>query len=150
MRRSRSAADAAKTSVFARIAAVLAAATVLVFAPGIAQAAFNTSTGSALPVGTASMASTATVSASCTGSNLAITVTSWGLADPRFLGQITITSGGSTVFTGTSNQAAGGSYTPKITPHTGTWNWSVINVYSIPNSNNAWTGPGVTGSFTCT
>ncbi|MEZ2388402.1 hypothetical protein AB6813_02425 [bacterium RCC_150] len=136
--------------VFARILAVLAAAAVLVFAPGIAEAAFKSSSSSSLQASSASMASTATVSASCNGSSVTITVTSWGLSDPRFTGIFTVTSGGSTVFTGTSAQSGGGNYSARITPHTGTWNWTVANQYPVPNSTNVWTGPGTSGSFTCT
>ncbi|MCZ9884232.1 hypothetical protein [Arthrobacter sp. B2a2-09] len=151
MRRSRSTADVAQTPAFGRVAAVLAAAAVLVFAPGIAQAAFNSSAGASQPVSSATLASTATVSASCQGSNLTISVTDWALTDPRFQGQFTVTSIlGIVVFTGSSNQSGGGTYTAKIVPHLGTWNWSVQNQYAVPGTSNVWTGTAKTGQFTCT
>ncbi len=151
LRRSRSTADTARTPAPGRLAAVLAAAAVLVFAPGIAQAAFNTTAGAALPVSSATLASTATVSASCQGSSLTITVTDWALTDPRFQGQFTVTTVlGIVVFTGTSNQSGGGTYTAKIVPHLGTWNWTVQNQYPVPGTSNTWTGTPKTGQFTCT
>ena len=150
LRRSRSTADAAQTPALGRVAAVLAAAAVLVFAPGIAQAAFNGSASAALPVSSATLASSATVSASCRGANLVISVTNWAISDSRFVGQFTVSSGGNGVFTGTSNQSGGGSYTASITPHTGTWTWTVQNQYSVPGTNNVWTGTPVSGQFTCT
>lgn len=133
------------------MAAVLAAAAVLVFAPGIAQAAFNGATSASLPVSSALItASTATVSASCKGSTLTITVTSWAISDPRLTGVFTVSSGGSTVFTGTSKQSGGGTYTAAITPHTGTWTWTVQNQYPVPGTSNTWSGTPMTGQFTCT
>ncbi|UKA58040.1 hypothetical protein [Arthrobacter sp. FW306-2-2C-D06B] len=151
LRRSRSTADAAQTPALGRVAAVLAAAAVLVFAPGIAQAAFNGSDSASLPVSSATLASTATVSASCSGSNLTISVTNWALSDTRFVGQFTVTSSlGILLFSGNSNQSGGGTYTAKIIPHLGTWNWSVSNQYSIPGTSNVWTGTAKTGQFTCT
>ncbi|WP_284990047.1 hypothetical protein [Arthrobacter sp. efr-133-TYG-120] len=151
LRRSRSTADAAQTPALGRVAAVLAAAAVLVFAPGIAQAAFNSAAGAALPVSSATLASTATVSASCQGSNLTISVTNWALSDPRFVGQFTVTSSlGLVLFSGNSNQSGGGTYTAKIIPHFGTWNWSVSNQYPVPGTNNTWTGTPTSGQFTCT
>ncbi|WP_441428949.1 hypothetical protein [Arthrobacter sp. 2RAF6] len=151
LRRSRSTADAGRTPASGRVAAVLAAAAVLIFAPGIAQAAFNGSDSASLPVSSATLASTAAVSASCTGSSLTISVTNWALSDPRFVGQFTVTSSlGIVVFTGNSNQSGGGTYTAKIVPHLGTWNWSVQNQYAVPGTSNVWTGTAKTGQFTCT
>ncbi|MHA7197782.1 hypothetical protein [Arthrobacter alkaliphilus] len=151
MRRSRSTADVAKTPALGRVAAVLAAAAVLVFAPGIAQAAFNGAASASLPVSSASIpASTATVSASCRGSNLTITVTSWAISDPRFTGVFIVSSGGTAVFTGTSTQSGGNTYKATITAHTGTWTWTVQNQYPVPGTSNTWTGTPVTGQFTCT
>ncbi len=151
LRRSRSTADAGRTPASGRVAAVLAAAAVLVFAPGIAQAAFNGSVSASLPVSSAMIpASTATVTANCQGSNLTITVTSWAITDPRFTGVFTVSSGGSTVFTGTSKQSGGASYKASISPHTGTWTWTVQNQYPVPGTSNTWTGTATTGQFTCT
>ncbi|WP_442544819.1 hypothetical protein ACSBOX_03480 [Arthrobacter sp. KN11-1C] len=150
MRRSRSTADAGRTPASGRVAAVLAAAAILVFAPGIAQAAFNSTASAALPVSSASLASTATVTASCQGSTLTISVTSWAISDPRFTGVFAVSSGGSNVFTGTSKQSGGATYTARITPHTGTWTWNVQNQYPVPGTSNTWTGTPTTGQFTCT
>ncbi|MFK4299657.1 hypothetical protein ABH924_004842 [Arthrobacter sp. GAS37] len=55
MRRSRSTADVAKTPALGRVAAVLAAAAILVFAPGIAQAAFTGMDSDSTSVGTMSL-----------------------------------------------------------------------------------------------
>lgn len=151
LRRSRSTADAAQTPALGRVAAVLAAAAVLVFAPGIAQAAFNGSAIASLPVSSATLASTATVSASCQGANLNISVTNWAIADPRFVGQFTVTSGGANLFTGTSNQSGGGSYLATVSHPKGiTYSWTVQNQYQVPGTSNVWSGTPVTGQFTCT
>ncbi|TSE16705.1 hypothetical protein B1A87_013525 [Arthrobacter sp. KBS0703] len=110
LRRSRSTPDTGRTPASGRVAAVLAAAAILVFAPGIAQAAFNGSDSASLPISSALIpASTATVTVSCSGVNLSINLTAWAIADPRFTGVFTVTSGGHT----SSEPPA-----PKATPHT--------------------------------
>lgn len=152
MRKSRSTTDVVRPPTWGRVVAVLSAATLLIIVPGIAQAAFTVFAGDHLPVSSAQIpASTATVSASCQGANLTITVTSWDISDPRFIGQFIVTSGGGTVlFTGASNQIGGGTYSAKISPHTGTWNWTTQNQYPIPGTHKAWTGGTKAGTFTCT
>ncbi len=152
LRRSRSTADAGRTPASGRVAAVLAAAAILVFAPGIAQAAFNSTASAALPITSALIpASTATVSASCRGANLTISLSSWVLTDPRFTGVFTVTSGGSTLYTATSTQGSTASYQLKVTnPNSGTvYVWSVQNQYPVPGTSNLWTGGTKTGQVTC-
>lgn len=134
-----------------RGAGLLLAISLILGLPAIAQAAFSKFLSAALPISAATIgSSTATVSASCSGSGLTITVTNWAIPDPRYVGQFTVTSGGTTLFTGTSDQSGGGTYTAKITPHTGTWNWSVHNEYVVPGTSNVWNGQAKTGQFTCT
>lgn len=151
LRRSRSTADVAKTPALGRVAAVLAAAAVLVFAPGIAQAAFNGAASASLPVSSALIpASTATVSATCSGAKLTISLSSWGIADPRFTGVFTVTSGGSTLYTATSTEGSTAGYSKKVAPNTGTvYSWTVQNQYPVPGTSNLWTGATTTGSVTC-
>lgn len=151
LRRSRSTADAGRTPASGRVAAVLAAAAILVFAPGIAQAAFNSTASAALPVSSALIpTSTATVSASCSGSNLTVNLSSWALSDPRFVGVLTVGSAGTTAFTATSTQGNTASYASKVKPNTGTvWTWTVQNQYPVPGTNNTWTGGIKTGQVTC-
>lgn len=151
LRRSRSTADAGRTPASGRVAAVLAAAAILVFAPGIAQAAFNSTASAALPISSALIpASTATVSASCRGANLTISLSSWALTDSRFTGVFTVTSGGSNLYTATSAQGSTASYQLKVTPNSGTvYVWSVQNQYPVPGTSNLWTGAVKTGQVTC-
>ncbi|MGO4857620.1 hypothetical protein [Arthrobacter sp. 2MCAF14] len=150
LRRSRSTADAAQTPALGRVGAVLAAAAVLVFAPGIAQAAFNGSASAALPISSATLASSATVTASCSGSKPKIKLTSWALPDPRFVGVFTVTNGGNVLFTATSTQGSTASYTPTGNPNRGTiYSWTVQNQYPVPGTSNIWTGASKTGQVTC-
>jgi hypothetical protein len=151
LRRSRSTADAGRTPASARIAAVLAAAAILVFAPGIAQAAFNDSDSASLPVSSAMIpASTATVTASCQGSSLNINLSSWAIANPRFTGVFTVAKGTSNLFTATSTQGSTASYNLRVSPNTGTvYTWTVQNQYPVPGTSNIWTGGAKTGRVTC-
>jgi hypothetical protein len=151
LRRSRSTADVAKTPALGRVAAVFATAAVLVFAPGIAQAAFTSQATAALPLTAATVGtSTATVSASCSGSKLNINLTSWAIPDPRFVGVFTVTSGGSNLFNASSAQGSTANYALKVAPNTGTvYTWTVQNRYPIPGTSTFWTGGSKTGQVTC-
>ncbi|MHC6222096.1 hypothetical protein [Arthrobacter sp. MMS24-S77] len=144
MRRSRSTADATQTPAFGRVAAVLAAAAVLVFAPGIAQAAFTgTATGST-SVGTMSLPAPtgASVTATCVARSLSIIVVSYGTV-PRATGyDFTVSNPG-----GGNMKTTAGTFTkPNATQ--GTWTYQIHGLYTV-SPGNVWTGQPFQGTVVC-
>ncbi|WP_284764443.1 hypothetical protein [Arthrobacter sp. efr-133-R2A-63] len=145
LRRSRSTADAGRTPASGRVAAVLAAAAVLVLAPGIAQAAFTgTATGST-SVGTMSMPAPtgASVVAVCpSGRKLSITVVSYGYV-PRATGyDFTVTDP-----SGNNVPTSGASYSQHPAA-AGTWTYQIHGLYTV-SASNVWIGQPFTGTVVC-
>ncbi|WP_442543662.1 hypothetical protein ACSBOX_17845 [Arthrobacter sp. KN11-1C] len=145
MRRSRSTADAGRTPASGRVAAVLAAAAILVFAPGIAQAAFKGTATASTSVGTLSLPvpTGASVTASCpSGRKLSITVVSYGTV-PRATGYDFILTDPN----GVNVPTTGGTYSEHPAA-SGTWTYQIHGLYQA-SPGNVWIGQPFTGTVTC-
>ncbi|WP_155854476.1 hypothetical protein [Arthrobacter sp. MA-N2] len=145
MRRSRSTADAGRTPALGRLAAVLAAAAVLIFAPGIAQAAFKSSTGGQTSVGTMAMAAPtgASVTASCSGRTLIIYVNSYGTVPRATSYEFTVADPNGTAVTPYS-----GTFYYQLSAPTGTWAYQIRGLYQV-SASNIWKGQPYKGTVTC-
>ncbi|WP_284983419.1 hypothetical protein [Arthrobacter sp. efr-133-TYG-118] len=144
LRRSRSTADVAKTPALGRLAAVLAAAAVLVFAPGIAQAAFTGMNSGSTSVGTMSLPAPTGVSvtATCIARNLSIIVVSHGTVPRATSYDFTVTNPG-----GGNMQTSNWTYT-KATAAKGTWTYQIHGLYQA-SPTNVWTGQPFQGTVVC-
>ncbi|MDQ0032173.1 hypothetical protein [Arthrobacter bambusae] len=146
MRRTRSTADVAKTPASGRVAAILAAAAILVFAPGIAQAAFNGSDNAQMNVGTLNLPAPtgASVTATCTspGPVLLITVTSYGNVPRATSYEFTVLDPN-----GTAVPAAAGTYTTSPAAK-GKWTYQIRGLYTV-SSTNVWKGQPFQGTVRC-
>jgi hypothetical protein len=134
----------AKTPALGRVAAVLAAAAVLVFAPGIAQASFTgTATGSVSAATLTLPAPTgASVTASCVARSLSIVVTSYGTVPRATSYDFTVANPG-----GTNMQTSNGTYV-KSQAAKGTWTYQIHGLYTVSPSN-VWTGQPFQGTVAC-
>ncbi|GAA3309827.1 hypothetical protein [Arthrobacter ramosus] len=144
LRRSRSTADVAKTPALGRVAAVLAAAAVLVFAPGIAQAAFTGMDSASTSVGTMSLPAPtgASVAATCVARSLSIVVTSYGTVPRATSYDFTVTNPG-----GGNMQTSNGTYTKAVAAK-GTWTYQIHGLYQA-SPGNVWTGQPFQGTVVC-
>jgi hypothetical protein len=145
LRRSRSTADVAQTPAFGRVAAVLAAAAVLIFAPGVAQAAFTQTATDSTSVATLTLTAPtgASVTASCgSGRNLNITVNNYGTVPRATSYQFTVTNP-----SGANVPTSGGTYSKKPAA-SGTWTYQIRGLYTA-SPGNVWTGQPFTGTVVC-
>ena len=144
LRRSRSTADVAKTPALGRVAAVLAAAAVLVFAPGIAQAAFTGTDSASTSVGTMSLPAPtgASVVASCVARSLSIVVVSYGTVPRATSYDFTVANPG-----GGNMKTTAGTFT-KANATQGTWTYQIHGLYQA-SPGNVWTGQPFQGTVVC-
>jgi len=144
LRRSRSTADAAQTPALGRVAAVLAAAAVLVFAPGIAQAAFSGMDSASTSVGTMSMPAPtgASVTATCVARSLIVIVDNYGTVPRATSYEFSVVNPGGSTFS-----APSGTYT-KSPAAKGTWTYQIRGLYQV-SPGNVWTGQYFQGTVVC-
>ncbi|UVJ38148.1 hypothetical protein [Arthrobacter sp. CJ23] len=144
MRRSQSTADAAKTPAMGHVVAALAAAAVLIFAPGIAQAAFTRTATGSTSVGSMTLPAPtgASVAATCIARSLSIIVVSYGTVPRATSYEFTATNPGGSTFS-----APDGIYV-KSPAAKGTWTYQIRGLYTA-SPGNVWTGQPFTGTVVC-
>ncbi|MFH5878574.1 hypothetical protein [Arthrobacter sp. NA-172] len=152
LRRSPSTADVAKTPAIGRVAAVLAAAAVLIFAPGIAQAAFKSSTSGSTSASTLKLATptASQVTSTCNNSTLVITLKT-PVTGANYHQLIVKDKSSAVVYTGDLNTSNHWTYTLNNTYNgqNGNYTFQIRGQYHVPSSSNIWTGSPYTKIIGC-
>jgi hypothetical protein len=152
LRRSRSTADVAKTPALGRVAAVLAAAAVLVFAPGIAQAAFNSSASGSTSLSTLTLTTptASQVTSTCNNNTLVITLKT-PVTGANYHQLIVKDKNSQVVYTGNLNAANNWKYTLNNTYNgqNGNFTFEIRGQYRVPSTSNIWTGSPYTKTIGC-
>ncbi|MBT8159626.1 MULTISPECIES: hypothetical protein [Arthrobacter] len=137
---------AAGTPALGRAAAVVAAAAVLVSAPGIAQAMFTGTDTASLAASTMSLAAptgTAVVAACPAGRILSIVVADHGTVPRATSYDFVLTDP-----TGANVPTSGWTYTAAHPALKGTWTYQIHGLYQAAPGN-TWIGAPYTGTVTC-